>query len=207
MEDKLTALKDEFIALLQSTRREGIDKVIGYLEKSGFFKAPASVNRHLSHDGGLLEHSLNVYRAAVALRRQMAELKPETEKELPEDKIKIVALLHDVCKATIYKKVPKFRKDANGRWETYDGYDVDYSKFPLGHGEKSVVMLLQLGLHLEKDEILAIRWHMGAWDLAFQSFEMKNNISQASDVPLVTLLQCADMMAAHILETTEPQKA
>ncbi len=193
-------MKDEFISILKATNRKGIDKVVDYLEKAGFFVAPASVNRHLSHDGGLLEHSLNVYRTAMALRRQMVELKPELELRLPEESVAVATLLHDVCKSNIYRKITKYRKDEQGRWEQYDGYDTDYSRFPFGHGEKSVVMLLRLGLELTNDELLAIRWHMGAWDLSFQSYESKSNISVASDVPLVSIVQAADSLAAHLLE-------
>lgn len=193
-------MKDEFISILEATKRKGISEVVAYLEKAGFFVAPASVNRHLSHDGGLLEHSLNVYRAALALRRQILELKPELKPRLPEESIAIATLLHDVCKANIYRKITKFRKDDQGRWEQYDGYDADYTRFPFGHGEKSVVMLLRLGLELTNDELLAIRWHMGAWDLSFQSYESKSNISAASDVPLVAIVQAADSLAAHLLE-------
>ena len=192
--------REEYISLLKSTGRSGIDSVVDYLDKAGFFKAPASVNRHLSHDGGLLEHSLNVYRTAMMLREQMIAMRPDIEGRLQVDSVVISSLLHDICKANIYHKTTKYRKDANNRWEAYDGYDVDYTRFPLGHGEKSVVMLLRLGLELSNDEILAIRWHMSAWDLSFQSFESKSNISAASDVPLVAILQAADALAAHILE-------
>ena len=114
--------KEEFVSLLESTGRKGVDSVVDYLGKAGFFHAPASVNRHLSHDGGLLEHSLNVYKMAVRLRVQMVEMRPGIESRLPEDSVAIAALLHDVCKANIYKKVTKYRKDAHNRWESYDGY-------------------------------------------------------------------------------------
>ncbi|MGN1262481.1 MAG: HD domain-containing protein [Prevotella sp.] len=193
-------MKDEFIALLRSTGRQGIENVIAYLEKGGFFEAPASVSKHLSEEGGLMAHSLNVYRMAVALRPQLVALKPDIDEQLPEESIVIAALLHDVCKSNIYHKAKKWRKDEQNRWEQYDSYDVDYSRFPVGHGEKSVIMLLRLGLELTNDEILAIRWHMGAWNLPFQSFEDKCNISEAARRPLTSLLQAADSLAAHILE-------
>lgn len=193
-------MKEEFVSLLRATGREGIDNVIEYLEKVGFFKAPASVNRHLSRDGGLMEHSLNVYRMAVMLRGQITAMRPETAEQLPEDSIAIASLLHDVCKANVYKKTKKWRKDEQNRWEQYDTYDTDYSRFPVGHGEKSVIMLLRLGLKLTNDEILAIRWHMSAWNLPFQSYEDKCNISEASSHPLTAILQSADALATHILE-------
>ena len=43
--------------------------------------------------------------------------------------------------------------------------------------------------------------HMGAWDLAFQSYEAKSNINEAGNrYPLLSLIQSADNMATHILE-------
>lgn len=194
-------MKEQFIKLLQATKRTGIESVVSYLEQAGFFLAPASVSRHLSYEGGLLEHSLNVWKMAQMLRMQTISMRPELEKQLPEDSVTIAALLHDVCKANIYKTVQKWRKDENNRWESYDAYDTDYSRFPVGHGEKSVIMLLRLGLQLTNDEIIAIRWHMGAWNLPMQSYEDKQNISVAYDgCPLAAVIQAADALATHILE-------
>lgn len=48
--------------LLRSVNREGMDELINFIEKSDFFKAPASTRFHGSYEGGLLEHSLNVYK-------------------------------------------------------------------------------------------------------------------------------------------------
>ena len=55
-------MKEEFIELLKSTNRDGIDKLLAWIEKSDFYKAPASTRFHGSYEGGLLEHSLNVYK-------------------------------------------------------------------------------------------------------------------------------------------------
>lgn len=199
-------MKEQFIKLLQATKRTGVESVVSYLEQAGFFLAPASVSRHLSHEGGLLEHSLNVWKMAQMLRTQTIGMRPELEKQLPEDSVTIAALLHDVCKANIYKTVQKWRKDENNRWESYDAYDTDYSRFPVGHGEKSVIMLLRLGLQLTNDEIIAIRWHMGAWNLPMQSYEDKQNISVAYDgCPLAAIIQAADALATHILETKKEE--
>ena len=113
----------------------------------------------------------------------------------------ISSLLHDVCKSDIYKETMKKQKNKDGQWEEVKGYDVDHGQYPFGHGEKSVIVLLGLGLKLTLDEMVAIRWHMGAWDLAFQSFETKSNINEASNrYPLLSLIQSADNMASRILE-------
>ena len=193
--------KERFIELLRSTGRQGIEEVINYLEKSGFFTAPASTKHHLSFEGGLLEHSMNVYDLAMAMRGPIIAMKPEMEEKLPEKSIIIAALLHDTCKANIYKKTKKWNLGNGWKPELVESYNTNYSEMPVGHGEKSVIMLLNLGLKLTLDEMVAIRWHMGAWDLAFQSYEAKSNIDEAGKrYPLLSLIQSADNMATHILE-------
>lgn len=187
---------------LRATGRKGVEDVLRKLyNEHNFFRAPASSAFHLNEEGGLVQHSLNVYDAAMKIRAMVLESKPELTERLSEDSIAIAALLHDVCKSDIYQLKDKFRKDANGRWETYQGYDVDYSRFPMGHGEKSVIMLLQMGLDLTEDEMMAIRWHMAAWDLAFQSNEEKSSLNAAREkCPLLTVLQASDGLAAGIME-------
>ena len=57
------------------------------------------------------------------------------------------------------------------------------------------------GLILTDDEIAAIRWHMQAWDLPFQSYEMLSNINAAKKkYPLLNLILAADGLAAHMIE-------
>ena len=198
--------KKEFCELLRSTQREGVDYVIEDLESLGFFEAPASTRFHLNHDGGLCEHSLNVCKVGLMLREEMIKLSPASEAYLKKDSVIIATLLHDVCKAEIYKKVMKRQKNEYGVWEDVPGFDVDYSSFPMGHGEKSVIRLLLSGLELTDEEMLAIRWHMSAWDLAFHSPEQKNNLNMARDLyPLCALLQSADGLASSIMERKEPE--
>ncbi|MBQ4520119.1 MAG: HD domain-containing protein [Bacteroidaceae bacterium] len=200
----IAANKGKFIELLQSTGRKGVDKVITVLEETGFFEAPASTRFHLSYEGGLLEHSLGVCRIALMVRKQVLLVRPELESQLSTESVIMTTLLHDVCKAEIYKRAIKRRKNEQGFWEDYEGYDVDYSNFPVGHGEKSVIVLLQAGLELTKEEILAIRWHMSAWDLPFQSYELMGSLNAAREkTPLIGILQAADGLAANVLETTK----
>lgn len=190
----------DFKEILRSTGRKGVEDVLARLEKLGFFTAPASAKFHLSEEGGLCQHCLNVYCQADVIRTAQIKLNPKIEEQVPMDSIIIASLLHDICKAEIYKKVQKFRKDANDRWEKYDAYDYDYSHCPLGHGEKSVIRLLRMGLDLTDAEIAAIRWHMGAWDLP-SSHEANKNLGAAQDkYPLVSILMAADMLATRITE-------
>ena len=148
-----------------------------------------------------MEHSWNVCNTALMLREQMIQMKPELADKLPEESVVIASLLHDVCKSNIYKDVILNRKNDQGYWEKVPGYEVDYSSLPLGHGEKSVIMLLTLGLKLTKDEMLAIRWHMTAWELAFQSPEQKSNLQKAREIaPLCAIIQAADGLSSALLE-------
>ena len=194
-------LKQQFQEKLLSTKRDGMENVIKHLERLGFFTAPASTKFHLSVKGGLMEHSWNVCNTAIMLREQMIQMKPELADRLPEESVVIASLLHDVCKSNIYKDAILNRKNDQGYWEKVPGYEVDYSSLPLGHGEKSVIMLLTLGLKLTKDEMLAIRWHMTAWELAFQSPEQKSNLQKAREIaPLCVLIQAADGLSTSLLE-------
>lgn len=110
-----------------------------------------------------MEHSLNTCKAALKVWEGMKELDPTLEKEVTRDSVIIAALLHDVCKSDIYYRSVKKRKNSLGQWEDSEGYKVSFKNFPMGHGEKSVILVLCGGIELSDAEMLAIRWHMGAW--------------------------------------------
>lgn len=197
----IQANRQRFIDTLTKTKRENIDYVIEDLDALGFFDAPASVKNHYNFPGGLVLHSLNVYDMAMALREATVKLRPDLEEKLNPDSIAIAALLHDVCKADIYRKVQRARKNEVGQYEKFDEYQVGYENFPVGHGEKSVIMLLRSGLDLEDEEIFAIRWHMGAWGVNQHSIEDDRNYREAQKrSPLVALIHSADTLAAQLLE-------
>ena len=197
--------KAQFIELLMATKRPGMDNVIKGLEKLGFFDAPASTKFHSDFSGGLLYHSLQVYEQAMKIREIEIALRPWTEERLPVDSVTITALLHDVCKSEIYKVEFRNRKNDLGQWERYQTWKADYAHNPLGHGEKSVIRLLQMGLELRLPEILAISWHMGAWDLS-SSHEAVGNFNEACDTsPLVPVIMAADQLASRISEHKEEE--
>ena len=195
--------KEEFVSLLKSTERPGMDDVIKDLEELGFFEAPASAGHHLNVAGGLVEHSLNTCKAALTVYEGMQKIEPYLEREVKRESIVIASLLHDVCKSDIYKRSVKRRKTNLGIWEDSEGYKLTYKNFPMGHGEKSLVMLLCSGLELYDDEMLAIRWHMGAWGINMNSYEEQRNYDAARTLyPLVSIIQTADGLAASIMERT-----
>ena len=193
--------QEEFCRRLRSTKREGIDNILSELEKLGFFKAPASTRFHLNYEGGLVEHSLNVCDVALDLREMMVKQKEGLKDRIPIDSVIIASLLHDTCKADIYKQSVKKRKTRLGEWVDCDCYKVSYKDFPMGHGEKSVILLLCSGLELDDAEMLAIRWHMGSWGINMNSIEDQKCFDTAKELyPLVSIIQSADALAAGLLE-------
>lgn len=195
--------KQEFEELLRSTGREGVDDVIDYLEKEGFFEAPASAGHHLNVPGGLCQHSLNSCRVGLTIWEGMQKLDAAAA-AVKRESVIIATLLHDVCKTDVYQRTTRKRKNkATGQWEDTQGYKVSYKNFPMGHGEKSVILLLLAGLELYDDEMLAIRWHMGAFGLNLNSYEDERNYDTARmEYPLCAIVQCADSLAAAVMETT-----
>ena len=151
--------REHFIEKLKNTKREGIENVISELDGLGLFAAPTSSRFHLYCEGGLVGHSMNVCNVALDVREVMIGRNPSLADRLSIDSIIIAALLHDTCKADIYKPAIKKQKNKLSIWVHVQGYDVEYSNFPLGHGAKSVIVLLRAGLKLTDDEIMAIRWH------------------------------------------------
>ena len=87
------------------------------------------------------------------------------------------------------------------QWKKYIAYDIN-DTFPLGHGEKSVLIAQQF-IRLTGEEILAIRWHMGFTDPGtFLSFYEKPAFMKAiNDVPLVMVIAQADCFASFLMET------
>ena len=90
-----------FEELLGSVQKEGISKLMNYIRNNtDFYKAPASTRFHLACEGGLLQHSLNVYDCLVA-KKESPIWKPILS-DIPDESLIIMALLHDLCKANFY---------------------------------------------------------------------------------------------------------
>ena len=185
---------------LQSTARVGIDKVIEYLRNTDFYYAPSSTKFHSNYQGGLLDHSILVLSTAAGLRDAMVKMKPELADRLTDESLIISCLLHDLCKVGFYVPKEKWKKDENDKWVSYRGYDVE-DTFPIGHGEKSVILLQWLGLSLTIDEMLAIRYHMGLWSTSVDCGDANRAYFRAVNMcPLLSIVQNADFMSSNMLE-------
>ena len=188
--------KEEFLSIYQNNiLREGADKLLEYLDspQSDFFTAPASTRFHGSYEGGLLEHSVNVYHCLKDyLSRE--RVKEMYQLSFSEETIAIVSLLHDLCKVNCYTKGTRNVKDKNGVWQTVPTFEYQ-DEMPYGHGEKSVYIISGF-MRLTREEAFAIRYHMG-----FSGNEPANNVGAAFEkYPLGFALSTADMEATYFLE-------
>lgn len=200
-------LIDKVEQLLTSVSRDGIEKLLAYIRKSDFYRAPASTRFHSCHDGGLLEHSLNVY--ACLKEKKESRIWANVFSEVDDESLVLIALLHDLCKSYMY--TPEFKnkkvysetgtkKDEGGRfdWQAVKGYTVE-DKIPYGHGEKSVMMIEEF-IKLKPIERYAIRWHMGF----SEPKEYWNTMTAAiKKYPIVLAIHQADLEATYLLEEEE----
>ena len=173
-------------------KRPGAADLLQWMDANGFFEAPASKRHHGAKPGGLAEHSINVCRRLIQMNAEEERRQQSLNYDL--ETLAICGLLHDLCKIDAYKKV-----DFEGITE----YQLTRN-FPAGHGEKSVILILQF-MHLTKEEILAIRWHMGQYDFYARGggYDLDNAFHQCK---LAVMLHLADMMAAHFDEREEKKE-
>lgn len=185
-------MKEKFIKLWEEVKRDGVKEMLEWLETTDFYTAPCSTRHHLAQEGGLLEHSLNVF--DLLLKRGL-DIESTT----------ICALSHDFCKIGYYAIEMKWRKDANNQWEQYPAYVVKDS-FPYGHGERSALFVNRF-IKLKTSEFMAIRWHMGGFTAGIQDYSLSSAMSEAyKKYPLAVLLHMADMEATYVVENKEEEQ-
>lgn len=190
-----------FCELLRSTEREYIESLIDYLDtKTDFKEAPASTKYHGAKEGGLLEHSLLVY-------DNMNNVIKAVGADIPEDSIKICALLHDISKVNLYEKTSfnkkvykpngtKHDELGNFDWETTIGYKtVDYeNKFIYSNHEATSEFIIRQFIPLHIEESVAILHHHGS--LGWDSIPVAALSDIYNRYPIAMFLHTADMIAA-----------
>lgn len=204
-----------FQYLMNTIQREGKDELMRYIsEKTDFYFAPASTNFHLACEGGLLQHSLNVYNCLVS-KKNIAVWKKVFD-GISDESLIIMSLLHDLCKANFYIKSYKNQKTYDSNkiavaqkrdikhdelgdyvWETVERYQInDDDQLPLGQGEKSC-LIIQGFMKLRINEVMAIRWHMGFSEDKSQYYVIGSAMEK---YPIVLALYEADLEASKLLE-------
>ena len=186
-DDQIKQLWQEYTDLLRSTNRPNIENVIKMLDESDFKEAPASTKYHHAFKGGLLKHSLEVYYNMFDFKNQIEFF------NIPEDSIKIMALLHDICKINCYKVELRNTKDEQGNWIKVPYYTFDEIE-PIGHGDKSVMYIYECGVQLTHLERACIRNHMGFTDQEY----LPRVSALFSKCPQSLILHWADLESTYI---------
>lgn len=179
-------------------KREGNRDFLDWLLKTDFFTAPASTKFHGAYEGGLVEHSLNVFYRLRNL--YTAECGESALSDRMMETIAVCGLLHDICKVNFYSTSTRnVKNEKTGQWEKQPYYTVA-DQFPYGHGEKSVYIINSF-FKLNRDEALSIRWHMGGFDESAKGFALSQTYENCQ---LALLLHMADMMATYLDEGPKP---
>ncbi len=176
---------------LKSTKRDGVDELLKYMESIGFFKAPCSTRYHLAKEGGLAEHSMNVLEAAERIAFSLYEGIPKEIK----NSIIICSLLHDLGKCGDYGKAMYVDKVLKSGKKGVQPYETNKDLKNIPHAIRSV-KLATLFLDLTEDEEWAILTHDGLYD--FMKYQIPG-----SETPLSLILHWADMWASHVVEISE----
>lgn len=159
-ETKLTT--NRRIELFESFMGDRVSKELKkWLMENGFFTAPASTKYHGAYEGGLFDHS---YEVAQVLWDMTDKLNLKWNRE---ESPYIVGMFHDLCKIDSYLTVEDEPGEVMMGTGTVKGREVHFEYNPncilTGHGEKSVILLSKF-MTLTEEEILCIRFHMGAYE-------------------------------------------
>ncbi len=191
----------ERLDLMMSTNLAGIvkDDFLKWLEENGFFNAPASTKYHGNYAGGLFDHSFMVMNLLVELSAANA-----LKWKRPASPF-IVGMFHDLCKIDQYIPQYEMREELELSplndpkpmkfVKTLCGYEYNPNMFLKGHGDKSV-MLLSQHMKLTEEEVLCIRYHMGAFT---EKEEWRDYTRAVHAFPNVLWTHQADMLASHVV--------
>jgi len=194
--DKIEEMQEQFVSIFTKyIKREGSDNLLDWLITTDFFTAPASSKFHSAYEGGLCEHSINVFNRFVKVLTM--EYGENFTDKISMESVAIIALLHDLCKVNFYKT--EFRNaKVDGQWVQVPYYSIE-DTLPYGHGEKSVYIISGF-MRLTREEAMAINWHSGGFDDRVRggSYGMAEAYYK---FPTAMLFHSADMMATYLDET------
>ena len=194
----LNELKKEFIEIVKTNiHRDGIENLMTYLEESDFYTSPASTKYHGAYEGGLVEHSINVY---YSLKDTLQYIfGKDWQQRYSAETVAVVSLFHDLCKIGRYKSDFKnVKNQETGQWYETKIYVYNPEYHNMGHATKTLSILLDY-ISLTEIEKEAIYWHMGAFDIG--DYNTKSDLCRAYNRnTLAYALNSADMDATFIIE-------
>lgn len=171
------------------SHRSGIDVLLDYLADNDYFTSPSSTHYHGAEEGGNFTHSVLVADTILELREAIAP-------EVSAESCVLVALFHDVGKATYYGKpnyLPNILK--GGKVSEAKPYVSNTSRLPIPHQVASIHILAQF-IELTEEETYAILYHNGL-------YTPDGKLIQGNETKLLMLLHWADMWASRFLENRD----
>lgn len=171
---------------LKKTEREGIEDLLNYMDKYGFYDAPCSGKYHLCKKGGLAEHTVNVITYAEKLWDCLCKGEDHTS-------VVIAAALHDLGKMGQFGK-PNYVDNVlkSGRISDTQPYTTNKELLSVDHEIRSVA-IAQMFIDLTEEEQFAILYHNGMYGNLKYSYNGK-------ETPLSLVIHWADMWCARVIE-------
>lgn len=175
-----------------------LDSILEWLDKTDMKTGPASTVYHESYEGGLVVHSLKVFNQMLTVHRM-----PCFAQFVPFHSAVLVALVHDWCKINRYESyIRNVKNEETGEWERVKAYKRKEAPIPLGHGVASLFQASQC-FALDVPEALAIRWHMGKWNVADNEVDELQTANE--NCPAVHMIQFADVLAITKYADAKPE--
>lgn len=182
---KRDELKTEFINLVWKIERSGKEDLLKWLDKTGFYDTPASTRFHLASEGGLLEHSLNVYRIAWDINYSLGS-------PISDDSLLVCSLFHDLGKHEAFNKKYYSENRLKSGKLGVTPYKKNKDLISVPHEILSLQILGQF-IELSENEYFAILHHNGMYgDLKYQ---LSGNETQ-----LQMILHFADLYCSRAIE-------
>lgn len=177
------------------------DKLKAFLVDIGFYTAPCSGSNHLCREGGLAEHSFNVYR----YMRGLHFVWDMHSTGVYQDSVFKVSILHDVGKCGDFGKpnyIPKYvnskKKDENGEYikelSKASPYETNKDLLYLPHEVRSIILCRKHGIPLTEEEEHAIFFHNGKYVPSGRDW---------NETPLSMALHFADLYVSRAIESKE----
>lgn len=186
-------IKERIEGTLMSTNREGMDKLLEYMEENGFYESPCSGAHHLAVKGGLAEHSHNTWRMIARLKNAMSDT---FQNDVGIDSYKIVSLLHDVGKMGLYDK-PNYVENIlkSGQQSETKPFITNKDLLYIPHEVRSLEIIERF-ITLTEQEAHAIYYHNGKY--THIGYDLK-------ETPLQMMLHFADLWASRVVEENEEE--
>lgn len=204
--------KEDFIELFEKViipQYPNAKELLNWIQTTDFFEAPASAKYHSAFPGGLCLHSLLVYDRMLeqvdSYKSYKDNFSMEEDLGTTEAGLALISLCHDLCKIDTYETYWQNVKEYSENGKQYDnvgnfdwvqklGYKYN-EKLTLGHGSKSLYILMKYIKDLSIAEVSAVYHHMGGMGESEKGFA-----EAASKYPLVLMLHLADMLATFLDE-------